>query len=178
MIDIPEDWPYIIFAVVEFFMFFTHLMVHLGIKNPYLHKLMGKWNYFSADAVMSILNAFVFWDNYYLFRVVLIFAILVHFYYVYNMLFRTDICRIFFWSSLDCKEYRFSLKYLKENIETAIDITCHFVGFFMAYTSLSNESVFPCQIICLIAFVMTPIFTPGFYTRSYMMPFKMSTLNK
>jgi hypothetical protein len=170
---ISEESLFTILAAVEFFFMATHLMVHLGLKNPHLDFLMKQYLYFIFDLSMTSVNIYYFWGKYYLMRPILIYAILAHIYYVYSMFFKTDICRIFYWSSLDCKENRFSLKYLKENFETATDMSCHLTGFYMFYKSIGFVNKVVCLILSFVSLIAVRRMTPEFYTREYMMPFKL-----
>jgi hypothetical protein len=162
------------FATAEFALFISHLMVHLGIKNPKLSELSTKTHYFIFDCVMTFINLYWFWNRYYIMKPILIFAIIVHIFYVSCMFFREKICRIFYWSCLECNENRFGSKFLKENIETAIDILCHFSGFYMFFRSI----VYPLhRLLSLGASILTIFFIykflKSFRTEEYMMPRKL-----
>jgi hypothetical protein len=159
-------------TISELYIFLTHLMVHVGAKNPNLEFLMKQWHYFTFDCLMTVINLYLNWSDYgYFMRSVLIFAIFIHIYYVYTMICTNYICRIFYWSCVDCKEDRFSIKFLKENCETTMDIFCHFVGFVMFFKSLSTDVS---KWICLGATVLSVFIinktTPDFYTKEHMMP--------
>ena len=165
-----KDFLPFILCVAEISLCISHLLVHLGLKNPRLLYLEHQAMYFSLDGFLTTLNLIYFWDRYYVLRLFLIFAILGHIYYVTDLLLHNGKSRIFYWSSVDCQDDRFNLKYLKENFETILDVSCHFLGAYNFFDIIDYQMAYACLISSIILLWIGMVGNKDFFTMNHMMP--------
>ena len=157
-------------SAIEVFIFLSHLVVHVGYKNSRLGFLKKQAIYFALDCSLTALNLYYFWDSYYYFRSLLVFAVIVHIYYVFDLLFLGGNSRIFVWSSVNMTEDRFNLKYLKENIETFIDCSCHGTASFMFLSCVGYKLQLGAILIGL-ALLWRQVFAAKYFlTEKHMLP--------
>ena len=171
--SIPFDYSqlfYFLFCSIELFLSISHLLVHLGIKNSRYRFITKQKIYFSVDASLTTLNLLVFWENYYFMRFFMVLAIILHAYYVADLIFTNGKSEIFKWSSVDLAKDRFGINNIKENIETLIDDTCHFTGFLSAFLEIS--CLFKVLAIGLSLGVLWLLVLNAkfFFTKKHMMP--------
>jgi len=159
----------IFFTVIECLMWLWHLFVHLGIKNSNLLFLMKQYHFFILDGIITIIHVIYFWNSYFYLKPVLIYILLAHIYYVLSMFTFNKPCNIFFWSCFDCIDNRFSIRFIKENLETAGDITCHFLGFLMFFNQLNFKNKIISIILSIIVLCISVV-NKNFNTKYHMMP--------
>lgn len=164
-----EFLPFLL-CVSEIVFCISHLFVHLGIKNPRLTYLTHQSMYFSMDGFLTTLNLIYFWERYFIIRFFLFYAILGHLYYVADLVMQNGISRIFYWSSVECKDNRFDLKYLKENLETLLDVFCHFYGAYNFFSLLCSNMTYACLISSMGMIYVGMVLNRDFLTMDYMMP--------
>lgn len=161
---------YFIFCSIELFLFFSHLLVHLGVKNSRYRFLTKQSIYFATDGSLSLTNLIVFWDSYFFMKAVLIYAVAMHLYYVIDLCFTSGKSNIFKWSSVDLAKNRFSLENFRENFETFCDDCCHFNGFLSAFLVLSDWlKVFALGTGLGVLWILV-LKAKFFFTKKHMMP--------
>jgi hypothetical protein len=171
-----KDFLPLLLCVAEITFCISHLLVHLGLKNPRLVYLTHQAMYFSLDCFLSTLNLIYFWDKYNILRPLLIYAILVHVYYVADLLIHNGKSRIFLWSCVDCQGNRFDMKYLKENLETLLDVTCHFFGAYNFFFVLDHQMASACVFLSIFLLWIGMVHNKDFFTLNYMMPKWLNTI--
>ena len=157
-------------SFIEFFVFVTHLLVHLGVRNTRYNFLRKQGYYFAVDGFMTLINLIYFWDSYYYFRAILIYAIVVHFYYVVDIYAFGGLSRIFQWSCITFTENRFELKYLKENLETIIDCSCHGTATVMFMRLLDMKLQVSALVLGFVLLYKLCLGSKFFFSEKHMMP--------
>lgn len=161
---------YFLYCSIELFLFFSHLLVHLGVKNSRYRFLTKQAIYFATDGSLSTINLIVFWDTYYFMKVILLYAVVMHIYYVADLIFTGGKSNIFKWSSVDLGKNRFGLENLRENIETSTDVLSHFNGFLSAFVVLSGWFKI-CAVGAGLGILWTLVLKAKFFfTKKHMMP--------
>ena len=161
---------YFLYCSIELFLTFSHILVHLGIKNSRYRFLTKQKMYFAVDGSLSTVNLIVFWENYYYMRFFLVLAIFLHAYYVVDLVFTNGKSKIFKWSSVDLGKDRFGVENIKENIETLVDDCCHFTGFLSAFLELPSLLKVLAIGFGLGVLWLLVLKAKFFFTKKHMMP--------
>jgi hypothetical protein len=169
-VEMKNEYFLVVFCIIELFFSLSHILVHLGIKNPRYRFIIKQRIYFAFDGSCSIINLWYFWDYYYLMKALLLYVILAHAYYVADLFLSAGKSRIFKWSSIDNSKNRFNQIYLKENIETLFDDLCHFSGFLISFIHLPLSLQFFSVLSSLSILWILVLNAKFFYTKRHMMP--------
>jgi len=89
---------------------------------------------------------------------------------VTDLLLHNGKSRIFYWSCVDCHGDRFHPKYLKENLETLLDVTCHLFGAINFFSMIDHLIAYVCIISSIILLWIGMVGNKDFFTMNHMMP--------
>ena len=159
-----------LFSVVELVLSSSHILVHLGLKNPRYRFIIKQRVYFVLDGATTTTNLVYFWDSYYYLKPFLLYAICAHIYYVADLFLFSGKSSIFEWSSVDKGKNRFQSTYIRENIETSVDDLCHLFGFITAFSLLSSTIQLVSIVLSFTLLYILVLKAKFFFSKRHMMP--------
>lgn len=160
----------VLFSIIELVLSSSHILVHLGIKNPRYRFIIKQRVYFLIDGATTTTNLIYFWDSYYYLKPFLLYAIFAHIYYVADLFVFSGKSRIFEWSSVDKGLNRFDFIYLRENFETLVDDSCHLFGFITAFSLLSSTFQLVSIVSSFTLLYVLVLNAKFFFSKRHMMP--------